>query len=84
MFSNMRDLNWGSAFWSVLIIGLGQILKGEGKKGLVLILLFYFTAPMLLFLSLQLGDVIFLTVFSLVVVLEIGLWLYGVWDALKT
>ena len=79
----MRDLNWGAAFWSALIVGLGQILKGEGKKGLVLILLFYLAAPSLFYLSLLLGDLIFLPVFSLLVILEISLWVFNIWDALK-
>ena len=83
MFSNMRELNWGPGFWSLLVVGLGQVLKGEGKKGLLLILLFYLTFPTMLYLSLMLGDLIFLSVFSLIVVLEISLWIYSVWDALK-
>ncbi len=79
----MREKNWGPAFWSLIVVGLGQIIKGEGKKGLLLILLFYFTLPSLFYLSLMLGDILFLLSFSLVIILEICLWIYSVWDAFK-
>lgn len=78
----MRDKHWIAALFSVFMVGLGQIIKGEGKKGLILILAFYFALPALVFLSLAINDYLFLIVLSLVILSEIGLWLYNIGDAL--
>jgi hypothetical protein len=77
----LRDKHWIAALFSVFMVGLGQVIKGEGKKGLILILVFYFVLPALVFLSLAINDYLFLIVLSLVILSEIGLWLYNIGDA---
>ncbi|MDD5382095.1 MAG: hypothetical protein PHH60_00340 [Candidatus Margulisbacteria bacterium] len=70
------------AFCSCLIIGLGQIIKGEGEKGLVLLLLFYFALPAAAYLALILNGYLFLYTMAFAVIFGIILWLYNIWDAL--
>ena len=70
------------ALASFLIIGLGQILKGEGKKGLLLILIFYFTLPSLIYLTLLFNAQVFLLVLGISFIFGIMLWIYNILDAL--
>ena len=37
----MPSKHWPEALASLLVVGLGQIVKGEGDKGLILMLIFY-------------------------------------------
>jgi len=78
----MNGKHWLEAIFSVFIVGLGQIIKGEGKKGLILILLFYFTLPAAVYLSLLINPYLFLINLGLALIFGIVLWIYNVWDAL--
>lgn len=66
---------------SILIVGLGQIIKGQGRKGLRYILFFYFTLPSAVYLSLLLNATLFFIVLGVAVIIGILLWGYNVWDA---
>jgi len=79
----MKSKHWLDAVASFFIVGLGQILKGEGKKGLKLLLTFYFVLPVLIYVSLLINAYLFLLVFGLSVISAIILWVYSIWDALK-
>lgn len=73
----------GEAAASFFIVGLGQLLKGEEKRGLILILFFYFVLPAAIYLSLLISAWLFLLVLGAAVIFGIALWAYNVWDALK-
>lgn len=80
----MKKVNhWGEALASFLVVGLGQIIKGEGEKGLRLILAFYFVLPSLVYLSLMINAYLFLMVLGFSLIAGIILWLYNWVDALK-
>jgi hypothetical protein len=66
---------------SFLIVGLGQIVKGEGAKGLRLLLAFYFILPALIYLSLMFNAYFFLTTLGFCLVGGIALWTYNLLDA---
>jgi len=66
---------------SFLVVGLGQVIKGEGDKGLKLILAFYLAIPSLIYLSLLLNAYLFLAMLGILIAAEIILWGYNVWDA---
>jgi hypothetical protein len=68
---------------SFLVVGLGQILKGEGEKGLKFILVFYFTLPLLLYLSLSLSGGLFLMVFGVATIFAVIFWIYNIIDAYR-
>ncbi|KPJ64947.1 hypothetical protein AMJ44_11800 [candidate division WOR-1 bacterium DG_54_3] len=70
------------AICSFFVVGLGQIIKGEGKKGVVLLLIFYFALPAAVYLSLQLNAYFFLTTLGLAIIFGIILWTYSIGDAL--
>ncbi len=74
--------HWLEALGSFFIVGLGQIVKGEGQKGLLLILAFYFALPGLVFATLALNGWLFLFSFALAIILAIIIWAYNVLDAL--
>ena len=69
------------ALASFFVVGLGQILKGEGDKGLKLILIFYFIFPGLTYLSLSLNAHLFILVFSFSLIASLLIWLYNIWEA---
>ncbi|MFA6431365.1 MAG: hypothetical protein WCV91_03155 [Candidatus Margulisiibacteriota bacterium] len=71
------------AFASLLIVGLGQVLKGEGEKGLKLILWFYFVLPEISYCALIINGFLFIFVLSFALILGFILWIYGIYDALK-
>lgn len=77
----MHKKHWGAALASFFIIGLGQIIKGEGEKGLKMLLTFYFAFPLLVYLSLLINAYLFLLALSLVLISATVLWLYNLWDA---
>ncbi|MGB9612836.1 MAG: hypothetical protein ACPL4K_01485 [Candidatus Margulisiibacteriota bacterium] len=79
----MKNKHWLEAGASFFIVGLGQIIKGEGKKGLIFILIFYFVLPTATYLSLMVNAYFFLLVFSFSLIFGIIFWLYNIWDALK-
>jgi hypothetical protein len=79
----MKGKYWLEAFFSFFIVGLGQIIKGEGKKGLKLLLFFYFVLPISIYLSLIINGYLFLLVLGISLILGITIWLYNIWDALN-
>lgn len=70
------------ALCSLFVVGLGQIIKGETKKGILLLLTFYFVLPALVYLFLVLNAYLFLCVFGFAVISGIILWLYSIGEAL--
>lgn len=70
------------AIASFFMVGLGQILKGEGKKGLKLILFFYFALPSLVYVALMLNAYLFILALGIAIVAGFALWTYGIYDAL--
>ena len=79
----MNKKHWLEAIFSVFIVGLGQIIKGDGKKGLLLILIVYFALPAAVYLSLMVNAYLFLANLALALVFGILIWLYNIWDALQ-
>lgn len=77
----MKDKHWPEALASCLIVGLGQIIKGEGARGLKLMLTFYFFFPIAIYVSLLINGYLFLLTLGLSLVSGIILWAYNVWDA---
>ena len=75
-------LHYFSALSSVFIVGLGQIIRGQGTKGLLLLLLFYFTLPSLIGLSLLINGYLFLYTLGLALICGLILWIYSIGDAL--
>ena len=71
-----------SAFLSAAIVGLGQIVKGETNKGVVLLLTFYFFFPSVVYLSLLINAQSFLYVLGFTLIFGIILWFYNIGDAL--
>jgi len=71
-----------SAICSILVVGLGQLLKGETKKGILLLLAFYFTLPALVYVSLVIDGMLFLYVLGFAIISGIILWIYSIADAL--
>jgi hypothetical protein len=70
------------AMCSALVVGLGQIIKGEGEKGVVLLLTFYFVLPAAVYLSLIINPYLFLSVLGFSTIFGIMLWIYSMGDAL--
>lgn len=75
-------LHYFTALSSVFIVGLGQILRGDGKKGLLLILFFYFTLPALIGLALLINGYLFLYTLGIAIICGTILWIYSIGDAL--
>jgi len=78
----MNRKHWVEALFSFFIIGSGQVLKGDGEKGLKLILITYFVIPIAIYLSLAINGLLFLTVMGIAIIFLILLWIYNIWDAL--
>jgi hypothetical protein len=70
------------AISSALIVGLGQIIKGETKKGILLLLAFYLFLPAVVYSSLLFDSNYPVIALAVAVVLGIGLWGYSVLEAL--
>ncbi|PIS31356.1 hypothetical protein COT42_01290 [Candidatus Saganbacteria bacterium CG08_land_8_20_14_0_20_45_16] len=73
---------YGSGLASLLVVGLGQIIKGDSRKGLSLLLLFYFVAPALIYLSLAFNFPWLVYLFGFTIISAILMWLYSLADAL--
>jgi hypothetical protein len=71
-----------AAIFSVLVVGLGQIIKGESEKGLALLLIIYFVLPAAVYLSLLIGSYLFIYVLGFSIIFGIMLWIYNILDAL--
>ena len=69
------------ALLSFLIVGLGQIVKGDMEKGIKFILLFYFALPALIYLSLTISGGLFLVVSGIGIIFGIIFWIYNIIDA---
>ncbi|MFA6548563.1 MAG: hypothetical protein WCT39_01350 [Candidatus Margulisiibacteriota bacterium] len=70
------------AVCSFFVTGLGQIVKGESKKGLKILLFFYFVLPGVVYAALIINGYLFLLVLGLAILTGITLWIYSMWDAL--
>jgi len=70
------------ALCSALVVGLGQIIKGESEKGVALLLIFYFVLPAAVYLSLIINPYLFLSVLGFSTIFGIMLWIYSIGDAL--
>lgn len=66
---------------SALVIGLGQIIKGDSRKGVQLLLLFYFVMPAAVYICLLAAPSLFPYVLGFVMIFAIILWFYNVFDA---
>jgi hypothetical protein len=69
------------AIFSALIVGLGQALKGDNKKGLKLMVWFYLGFPILIYGALLLNSYIFLIVLAIFVILYPIVWILNIMDA---
>lgn len=69
------------AIASAAVAGLGQIIKGDGKKGLKLILWLYFGFPFIVILSMIINPFIFLIVTAVTVIVYPVIWAYNILDA---
>ena len=78
----MKNLHYWYGTASFFVVGLGQVLKGEGKKGLMLLLIFYLALPALIYLSLMLDAYLFLSALGVCFLSGIIIWVYNFWDAL--
>lgn len=72
---------WLPVACSFFLVGLGQLVKGEGEKAVKFMLLFYFALPALLYASLMVSGGIFLVVFGVITVFAIIFWAYNIFDA---
>ena len=79
----MPSKHWPEALASLLVVGLGQIVKGEGDKGLKMMLIFYLAMPASLYVALLISGYLFLLTLALVMICGAMLWAYNVWDAFK-
>jgi len=70
------------ALCSLFVTGLGQVVKGEGEKGLSLMIIFYLVLPATVYLTLLLTGLVFPYLFGFIVIFAIILWGYSVFDAL--
>lgn len=77
----MKKLCLWEALASFFVVGLGQILKGEGNRGLKLMLAFYFVLPAAIYLTLMFNAYLFLSTLGIVLVSGIFLWAFNVFDA---
>lgn len=69
------------AIFSAAVAGLGQIMKGDNKKGLKIMLWFYMGFPVMIVGSFLLNPYIFLMVFAGAVVLYPLFWIMNIIDA---
>lgn len=75
--------HWPEALASLLVVGLGQIIKKEGDKGLKLMLFFYLGIPTAIYVALLINGYLFLLALAIALMSGIILWIYNVWDALN-
>ena len=69
---------------SAAVAGLGQLIKGDGVKGLKIMLWFYLGFPIMIFGSLLLNAYLFLAIFAIFVVLYPVIWGLNILDAYST
>ena len=71
-----------AAIFSVFFVGIGQIIKGDSKKGLKWILFFYLFIPATIYVSFVINAYLFIFVFGISMMILPVFWLYNVIDAL--
>jgi uncharacterized membrane-anchored protein YitT (DUF2179 family) len=76
-----REKYLASAIFSALVAGLGQIVKGEAKKGLKIMIWFYMGMPMLIMATFLLNPYLFLVTLAAFVVIYPAFWAYNIMDA---
>ena len=69
------------AIASTFIAGLGQVIKGEGKKGLKIMLWLYLGLPFLAILSMIINSFLFLIVTAIIIIVYPIIWIYNIVDA---
>jgi hypothetical protein len=79
---NQKDLHITEGICSALVVGLGQIIKGNSQKGILLMLFFYFVLPALVYSTLLINIHLFLFAFGFAVISGIITWMYAVGEAL--
>jgi len=72
------------AFASAAVAGLGQVIKGDARKGLKIMLWFYLGFPVMIIGSLLLNAYLFLAVFAVFAVLYPVVWAFNIFDAYTT
>ncbi|HVN67884.1 MAG TPA: hypothetical protein VMT55_05880 [Candidatus Sulfotelmatobacter sp.] len=77
----MKNRHFIEAVFSLFLVGAGQLIKGEGTKGLLFLLGFYFALPAAAYAALLLNPYLFLFVLGLAIIAGIVTWLYNVFDA---
>jgi len=75
-----RKYPW-PALASVLVAGLGQVIKGDAVKGLKIMLWFYLGFPMIIFGSLLLNAYLFLACLAVFVIAYPVIWVINIIDA---
>lgn len=79
---NQKELHITEAICSAVVVGLGQIIKGNSQKGILLLLFFYFFLPALVYFTLLINAHLFLIAFGFAVISGIIAWMYSVGEAL--
>lgn len=69
------------ALMSLLVAGLGQVVKGDAKKGLKIMLWFYLGFPILIYGALLFNVYVFLLVFAGFVIIYPAFWILNIMDA---
>ena len=77
----MKKRYFWPALASIFVVGLGQVIKGEGTKGLLMVLAFYFALPGLIYLTLMINAYLFLTTLGIGIICGTVLWLNNLFDA---
>ena len=70
------------AILSALVVGLGQIIKGDSKKGLKWLLSFYLFFPTLLYLLFLITPKAFMAGLAVAIIVYPVFWIYNIVDAL--
>ncbi len=82
IFKTILKWHWIEGLASLLIGGMGQVLLGESKKGLTIILTIYLAIPFALYSTLAISGFLFLPILGICSALLLGIWLYSIWNAL--
>ena len=77
----MKNHHFFEALCSLFVVGLGQIVKGKGKKGLNLLLIFYFALPAALYVSLIINGPFFMLTLPCTVLGALAVWPYSIIEA---
>jgi hypothetical protein len=77
----MKNKHYLEALVSFFLVGFGQIIKGEGKKGLQMVLAFYFVLPTAVYVAFIINPYLFLSVLGIAIIAAITLWAYNVFDS---